>query len=119
MRYFTKQIRNNNLEIIYSKENNNGYYDKLNKFLNNLREKYNNNMINVNNISSVNIRYHYDTDEYDFSDENNELNEFEEKSENGNEKFQFSFDLDKTISKFKNPLIGYKRIRYKNDDEEF
>ena len=115
-KYLTNWISNNNMEIINSKEDNKDYYDKLKKFLTNLREKYNNNIINIEEISSG---YNDDVDEYYSSDENNEFNEVEENSKDDNEKDQFSFDLEKTNSKYRNPLIGSKRIRYKKDDDDF
>ena len=88
-------------------------------FLNNLREKYNNNIININDISSENNKYD-DIDEFYFSEESKELNKVEENSENDNdnEKEKFSFDSEKNTSKYKNPLIGSKRIRYKKDDDD-
>ena len=119
-KYLTKWIGNNNIEILNSKKNNKDYYDKLKNFLNNLREKYNNNIINIDDFSSENNRYNDDLDEFYFSDESKELNEVEENSENDNdnEKDKFSFDFEKSNSKYKNPLIGSKRIRYKKDDDD-
>ena len=113
MRYFTKWIRNNNLEIIFSKENNKDYYDKLNKFLNDLREKYNNNIIN---ISSINNKYNDDID--DISDEINELNENEDDFVIDKEMDKFSFDSEPIMSKYVKSLTGYKRFRYKNNEDD-
>ena len=111
MRYFTKWIRNNNLDVIRLKENNQNYYNKLSLFLINLREKFSKKKIKISDS--------YENDELDYLEDKDEYNNYKDNNEDDEEKYIFSFSLERSISKIQAPKIGYKRYRDENDDDNY
>ena len=110
MRYFTKWMRNNNMETVFLKEDSKDYYNKLNTFLTDLRGKY----TNINNFEN---KSYDENDEIDYSEVNADFEEKEDYFDNNEGKDKFSFSLEKSNSKSSNPYIGYKRYRDRGNDD--
>ena len=111
MRYFTKWIRNNNLDLIRLKENNQNYYNKLSQFLINLREKF--------SKKKIKKSYSYENDELDYLEDKDEYNNYKDNIEDDEEKYIFSYSLERANSKIQVSKIGYKRYRDENDDDNY
>ena len=107
MRYFTKWMRNN-IEIVNLNEDDQNYYSRLSKFLDENRKYFENNKQQFDVI-----------DDLDLSEDNNEFDENENYFWNNEEKDKFSISLENTISKINKPYIGYKRFRDEYNDEDY